>query len=109
MVRHLTSVSDDLRPLVQAERRAFAAKVRLARAVLGWSQTQLGVNIGLTQRAIHKLKKGETEPRRTTVEALKRVWREQKIEFNDQSDGSFQLNVNARVLWAGASVKSRHK
>ena len=66
-------------------------------------------NIGLTPRGIHKLKKGETEPRHTTVEALKRVWQEQKIEFNDQSDGSFQLNVNARVLWAGASVKSRHK
>jgi DNA-binding XRE family transcriptional regulator len=63
MVRHLTSASYDLRAVVQIERQPFAAKVRLASAVLGWSQTELGRRIGLTQRAIHKLERGETEPR----------------------------------------------
>ena len=63
MAVHLTSVSHDLGEHVRIERHGLAAKIRLARAVLGWSQTELGPRIGLTQRAIHKLEQGETEPR----------------------------------------------
>ena len=59
-----------LAEFIRLERHAFAAKIRLARAVLGWSQSDLGRRIGLTQRAIHKLEQGDTEPRRTTVRAL---------------------------------------
>ena len=51
------------------ERQAFAAKIRPTRAVLGWSQTELAQHVGLTQRAIHKLEQGGTEPRRGTVKA----------------------------------------
>jgi transcriptional regulator with XRE-family HTH domain len=95
MVAHLTSGSHDLRALVQFERHAFAAKVRLVRAVLGWSQTELGRRIGLTQRAIHKLEQGETEPRRTTLRALEELWRERKIEFENLADGGFRVSIRS--------------
>ena len=98
MGAHLTSGSNDLRAPVQLERDVFAAKVRLARAVLGWSQSELGRRIGLTQRAIHKLEQGMTEPRRTTLSALEEVWREQKIEYEDLADGGFRVSIGSTTF-----------
>jgi DNA-binding XRE family transcriptional regulator len=90
--------SHGLLELVALERRAFAAKVRMARAVLGWSQSDLGHHVGLTQRAIHKLEQGETEPRRTTVRAIEQVWAHEGLEFEELPDGGFRATVRAPVL-----------
>ena len=99
----------DLAELIRLERRAFAAKIRLARAVLGWSQSELGYRVGLTQRAIHKLEQGETEPRRTTARAIEEIWREQGIEFEDLSDGGFSVQVRAPVLDQPLTLQSRRQ
>ena len=99
----------DLVELLRLERRAFAAKVRMARAVLGWSQSELGFRVGLTQRAIHKLEQGETEPRRSTQHAIEEIWREQGIEFEDLADGGFRVNVRAPVLDRAATPVSRRE
>ena len=103
----LNAQSRGLDEVVRLERQAFAAKVRIVRAVLGWSQTELGRRAGLTQRAIHKLEQGETEPRRTTVLALEEIWREQHIEFEDLGDGGFQVSFRAPVFGRAAKAKSR--
>jgi transcriptional regulator with XRE-family HTH domain len=92
---------------VRVER--FAAKIRLARAVLGWSQSELGLRVGLTQRAIHKLEKGESAPRRTTVRAIEEIWRAQNIEFEDLPDGGFRVSVRASVLDRPAVGRSRRQ
>jgi transcriptional regulator with XRE-family HTH domain len=83
--------------LIRLERRAFAAKIRIARALLCWSQGELALHVGLTQRAIHKLEQGETEPRRATVYALEQVWRDEGIEFEDDGHG-FRLIVRGALL-----------
>lgn len=83
--------------------------IRLVRAVLGWSQTELGQRVGLTQRAIHKLEQGKTEPRRTTVRALEEIWREQCIEFEALVDGGFRVNVRASMLDRPALARSRRR
>ena len=101
--------SRDLVELVRLERRAFAAKIRMARAVLGWSQSELGFRVGLTQRAIHKLEQGETEPRRTTARAIEEIWREQGIEFEDLADGGFRVHVRAPVLDRPLTAPSRRQ
>jgi transcriptional regulator with XRE-family HTH domain len=93
----------DLVELIRLERRAFAAKLRMARAVLGWSQSELGQRVGLTQRAVHKLEQGGTEPRRATVHAIEQVWREEGIEFEDLADGGFRAAVRCAVLDRSAS------
>lgn len=80
------------------ERLAFAAKVRMARAVAGLSQSELAARIGMTQRSIHKLEQGGTEPRRATVAALAMLWREQGIEFEDLADGGFRAVVRSTAL-----------
>ena len=93
-----TQSSPDLTELMRLERRAFATKIRAARAILGWSQSELGLRVGMTQRAIHKLEQGDTEPRRTTVRAIDLVWHEQGIEFEDLGDGGFRVSVRAHVV-----------
>ncbi|HZP69359.1 MAG TPA: helix-turn-helix transcriptional regulator [Pseudolabrys sp.] len=99
--------SRDFTELFRLERHAFAAKIRLARAVLGWSQSDLGSRIGLTQRSIHKLEQGETEPRRTTMRALEEIWREHHLEFEDLADGSFRVSIRAEALEQPTTARVR--
>jgi len=84
----------DVCSLLEQERRVFAAKLRISRAVLGWSQTILADRAGLTQRAVHKLEQGETNPRRSTVLSVELIWREYGIAFEDTADG-FGLTVSS--------------
>src|SRR5262245_60147376 len=106
---HLSAQSRDLAELCRLERYAFAAKIRLARAVLGWSQSELGLRVGLTQRAIHKLEQGETEPRRATMRAVEFLWREQNIEFEDIGDGGFRVSIRPAVIQPWQSNKVRRR
>lgn len=99
----------DFSELFRLERHAFAAKIRLARAVLGWSQSELGSRIGMTQRAIHKLEQGETEPRRTTMRALEEIWRERQIEFEDNADGGFRVTIRPAAIDDPAAGRSRQR
>ena len=88
----------DLADVVRLERRAFAAKLRMARAVLGCSQSELASVVGLTQRSVHKLEQGETEPRRATVYAIEQYWREHGLDFEDLADGGFRVSVRSALL-----------
>lgn len=101
--------SRDFAELFKLERYAFAAKIRIARAVLGWSQSELGFRIGVTQRAIHKLEQGETEPRRTTMRALEEIWREHHIEFDELADGGFRVSIRAAVLERPLTARARRR
>ena len=99
----------DLVELMRLERRALAAKIRVVRAVLGWSQSELGFRVGLTQRAIHKIEQGDTEPRRTTVRAIEEVWRDEGVEFEDLPDGGFRVSVRASLLDRPATAATRRR
>jgi transcriptional regulator with XRE-family HTH domain len=88
----------DLDELVRLERHAFAAKLRVARAVLGWSQSEFAFRVGLTQRAVHKLEQGDTEPRRMTVRAIAAIWQEEGLAFEDNDDGGFRVTVRPVLL-----------
>jgi transcriptional regulator with XRE-family HTH domain len=90
--------SDRLLELARLERRAFAARMRAARAILGWSQVELASRIGLTQRAVHKLEQGNTEPRRSTIRIVEETWLTQGLEFEDTGDGGFRVTVRAELL-----------
>jgi|SRR6185503_2605607 DNA-binding XRE family transcriptional regulator len=110
MATHLAGqVSLHVVELIRLERRTFAAKLRMARAVLNWSQSELALRVGLTQRAIHKLEQGDTEPRRTTVRAIEEVWREQGIEFEQWTGGGLKLSVHSAVIDRAAMATPRHK
>ncbi len=106
-IRVIAHGSQDLVELIRLERHAFAAKVRISRAVFGWSQSELGQRVGLTQRAIHKLEQGETEPRRATQRAIEAAWRQYGIEFEDLADGGFRVSVRPALLDRPATARPR--
>jgi len=89
---------DALVALLRHEQQVFAAKIRVARAVLGWSQSELAQRIGMTQRAIHRLEQGNTGARRATVLAIEAIFRAEGIAFEDQPDGSFRLLVTSAAF-----------
>ncbi|MGE0564485.1 MAG: helix-turn-helix transcriptional regulator [Pseudolabrys sp.] len=100
--------SSNIVELVRLERRVFAAKLRTARALLNWSQSELADRVGLTQRAIHKLEQGETEPRRATVHAVEAVLRIEGLSFDEQG-GGFRLNVDSAVLDRATPAQTRRR
>lgn len=99
--------SSDLVELMRLERQAFAAKLRMTRALIGWSQSDLALRVGLTQRSVHKLEQGDTEPRRATVRVIERLWAEQGIEFEELADGGFRVSARPALFDNRASGASR--
>ena len=108
MPAHLArDASNDLVEHMRLERKAFAAKIRMTRALIGWSQTELAQRVGLTQRSVHKLEQGETDPRRSTVYVIEQLWRQQGIEFEDLADGGFRLRARPEMFAAQGAAFPR--
>ena len=64
----------------QRDRLLVAMTVRMARAALGWSQAELGRFLGMSQRAIHRIEQGHSEPRRTTLLAIESLLQQSGLE-----------------------------
>lgn len=75
----------------------LSAKVRAARAILNWSQTELARRTALTQYTIWRVERGGAT-RATTVRAISMAFREAGIHFEDTRDGGFRLWVAGPVL-----------
>ena len=78
------------------ERREFASKVRAARALLGWSQAELGQRVGVTQRSINRLEQAGVDVRRSTAVAIEGVLRDEGISFEMVPAGGFRITVQPR-------------
>jgi transcriptional regulator with XRE-family HTH domain len=76
----------------------FAAKVRGARAILGWSQRELGRRVSVTQKSVYKMEQGTHGLRRSTVATVEQVLKAEGIEFEDLPGGGFKLVVAERIL-----------
>ena len=81
-------------PPAMLERREFAAKVRAARAVLGWSQAELARRVGVTQRTMNRLEKSGVDVRRSTSVAIESVLRDEGIVFEPLPKGGFKMIVS---------------
>lgn len=99
------SQSRSSRQYRKAECEAFAAKIRAARAVLRWSQTELGKKAQITQRAIHRLEKAAVEARHLTQERIDEAFKDAGIVFAELPNGGFELIVPGHVL-TGSSHKT---
>jgi len=85
-------------PLLRLERAAFAAKVRVARAILGISQDQLAQHVGLTQKSVHRIEQGTVEPKLRTILTIQQFCCDNGISFEDLGDGGFRLAVESSAL-----------
>jgi transcriptional regulator with XRE-family HTH domain len=91
--------SEEVEAALRRERMVFAAKVRGARAILGWSQRELGLRVSLTQKSVYKIEQGNHGLRRSTVRTVEQVLAAEGIEFEDLPGGGFKIVVPEGVLY----------
>ena len=75
------------------EAQLFAAEIRAGRAVLGWSQTDLGNRTGVTQRAIYRIEDGASRPRKLTRLRIEKAFDDAGIEFKSGRTNGFTMLV----------------
>jgi predicted transcriptional regulator len=64
-----------------------SAQCRAARGLLAWSQQDLARESGVGTVAIHQLEHGTSQPRRATLDVIKRAFEAAGIEFIDENGG----------------------
>ena len=63
-----------------------ARQIRAARALLGWSQQDLGDRAVLSLNAIKRLESGQSDPRISTVMAVKNALENGGVEFISEGE-----------------------
>ena len=108
-MRYLDGVSAKKRPdpvsshrHVESDLLLFAARMRAARAVLGWSQTELGKRAKVTQRAIYRLEKAAVRARHQTEVRINDAFRNAGVEFEDLPNGGFEMSVPSELVTKSA-------
>jgi transcriptional regulator with XRE-family HTH domain len=76
----------------------FAARMRAARAVLGWSQTELGKRAKVTQRAIYRLEKAAARARHQTENRINKAFKDAGVEFEELPNGGFEMSVPGQLV-----------
>lgn len=72
--------------------------MRAARAVLGWSQTELGRRAKVTQRAIYRLEKAAVRARHQTETRINRAFKDAGVEFQELPSGGFEMSVPSQLV-----------
>ena len=75
-----------------------SAQCRAARGLLGWSQLDLAKQSGVGTVAIHQLESGASQPRRATLDVIRRAFEMAGVEFIDENGGG----VGVRLKKPGA-------
>ena len=83
---------------IESDPLLLAAKMRAARAVLGWSQTELGKKARVTQRAIYRLEKAAVRARHLTQVRIDKAFKDAGIAFARLPNGDFEMIVRRRLL-----------
>ena len=97
IMKHHRKSAASRRP-VEVDPQLFAAKIRAARAVLGWSQTELGKKARVTQRAIYRLEKAAVRARHLTQVRINKAFKDAGIGFAHLPNGGFEMIVRRQLL-----------
>jgi predicted transcriptional regulator len=63
------------------------AQCRAARGLLAWSQQELAAKSGVGIVTVHQLEAGTSQPRRATVDVIRRAIEAAGVEFIDENGG----------------------
>ena len=58
---------------------------RAARGLLGWSQQELASKAGVGIVTVHQLEAGTSQPRRATLDVIRRAFESAGVEFIDEN------------------------
>jgi predicted transcriptional regulator len=91
----------ELKDLIGHEIQCFVItpeQCRAARALLAWSQQDLADKSGVGIVTVHQLEAGASQPRRATVDVVRRAFEAAGVEFIDENGGG-----------PGVRLKKSHK
>jgi transcriptional regulator with XRE-family HTH domain len=80
------------------------AQIRAARALIGWTQTDLAQASGISQVAIKNLERGATDPRASTLTSIQDALDQAGVMFlepGDTRDGGVGVRLKRQQLAAG--------
>ena len=69
---------------------------RAARAFLGWSQKELAEKAGISAVAVNQFERGISEPRRSTLDVVRRAFERAGVVFIDENGGGAGLRLKRR-------------
>ena len=69
---------------------------RAARGLLGWNQQELAKRARVGIVTVHQLKTGLSQPRRATLDVIKRAFESGGIEFIDENGGGPGVRLRKR-------------
>ena len=64
-----------------------AAQCRAARGLLGWNQQDLAKHAGVGIVTVHQLETEVSQPRRATLEVIRRAFESAGVKFIDENGG----------------------
>jgi transcriptional regulator with XRE-family HTH domain len=77
-----------------------AGQCRAARALLDWSQLELAEQAGVGIVTVRQLEASANEPRRATLDVVRRAFEAAGIEFIDENGGGPGVRLRARTIKA---------
>jgi transcriptional regulator with XRE-family HTH domain len=69
---------------------------RGARGLLGWSQQELANEAGVGIVTVHQLETGTSQPRRATLDVIRRAFERAGVEFIDENGGGPGVRLRKR-------------
>jgi transcriptional regulator with XRE-family HTH domain len=75
-----------------------AAQCRAARGLLGWNQADLAEFAGIATVTVHQFEAAAGQPRRSTVDVIRRAFESAGILFIDENGDGPGVRLRKRVL-----------
>jgi len=73
-----------------------SAQCRAARGLLGWNQHELAHRARVGIVTVHQLEAGLSQPRRATLEVIRRAFESAGVEFIDENGGGPGVRLRKR-------------
>src|SRR5262245_397025 len=83
------------------------AQCRAARGLLAWNQQELADKAGVGIVTVHQLEAGTSEPRRATLDVIRRAFERAGVEFIEQNGGGSGVRLRKREELRSSSRRSR--
>jgi predicted transcriptional regulator len=81
---------------LQSGRMISAAQCRAARALIEWSQQDLANHAAVGVVTVHQLEAGVSQPRRATLDVIRRALEAAGVEFIDENGGGPGVRLRKR-------------
>jgi transcriptional regulator with XRE-family HTH domain len=81
------------------DKSVMAMQIRAARAALKWKQAELAQRSGISEPAINRIERGESEPRYSTFSTILSTFRKAGITLDGSSTEGFTMFFDTKTIF----------